>query len=357
MKCPACGEENVSNAKFCAFCGKKLSFRILTDEEDEAPQRRHMPVIAPPSDETSVHQADETNEQNEVFLFDDEKADEARRRKTLESEKAMAKKRIIQQRNDDPFYGEDEEDDEDDVYDDDDRGGRARMVIMIVASVLTVLLLVGVAAFFLFGTKSGSRLRATYGFAASYNDYYDLARWQRENANYTEAAETYNKAFLLNRDDYDFDMSIAQALESCGALERAEKLYLYLIDHWPEKDGAYDYLMALLLREGKRDQYNGLIELRKTNQPSYSAPAISTAAPGAPEADPAGGNFTGSVSIALYSQDGADIYFSLDGTDPTTASRRYTEPIKLYTGTYTLRAIAIKDGVFSPIMKETYSIS
>ena len=35
MKCTACGENNVDNARFCAFCGAKLD------------TTRHLPVVEP----------------------------------------------------------------------------------------------------------------------------------------------------------------------------------------------------------------------------------------------------------------------------------------------------------------------
>lgn len=51
-----------------------------------------------------------------------------------------------------------------------------------------------------------------------------------------------------------------------------------------------------------------------------------------------------STPITLTSDDGADIYYTLDGTSPTTESELYTEPIYLPEGDVTLKAAAFKSG-------------
>lgn len=54
--------------------------------------------------------------------------------------------------------------------------------------------------------------------------------------------------------------------------------------------------------------------------------------------------------------EGADIYYTLDGTEPTAASAKYTEPIKLNSGKYTIMAIAIKDDDSSIVAAESVNI-
>ena len=370
MKCPACGEENVSNARFCAFCGEKFVVAAprtepqpdTTDARDEktavsAPERRHMPVIS--GEETAPRRPAQTGAGG-MFLFEDEKQDEERRMRTLEQEKAMARRRIEQQRRDDPFYGEDDEDDDDEYDDeiDDEERSRVRTVVMAAISIVTVVALIALGSIFVFRTSAGRRLRATYGIAASSEDYYELGTWHKGNGSYAEATDAYYRAFLLNQDDFDFALKIGREFENCNALERAEQMYLYLIDKYPGRNEPYDYLMALLIREGKTEQYNGLIQLRAQNQPGYAAPAYEPApAPAMPQVSPQSGGFTGSVRITMAAEEGATIYFSLDGSEPTEASRQYTEPFKLYTGNYTLRAVAIRNGVRSEVLKVTYTIS
>lgn len=62
----------------------------------------------------------------------------------------------------------------------------------------------------------------------------------------------------------------------------------------------------------------------------------------APTANPASGSFAGSIEVALSTNtSGAEIYYTIDGSIPTTASTLYTGPIKVSEDTI-IKAIAVK---------------
>jgi hypothetical protein len=62
-----------------------------------------------------------------------------------------------------------------------------------------------------------------------------------------------------------------------------------------------------------------------------------------PEISPHGGNFDQPVAIVLKSEPGAKIYYTLDGTVPTTSDLFYEKPVQLTSPTI-LRAKAFKPG-------------
>ena len=67
------------------------------------------------------------------------------------------------------------------------------------------------------------------------------------------------------------------------------------------------------------------------------------------------GTYVGPQTVTLSGGEGTSIYYTTDGTDPTTSSTLYTGPITI-SETTTLRAIAVKDGVSSPVAEYTYTI-
>ncbi len=360
MKCSACGEDNSPNARFCSFCGAKLTAAPASDStptsdvpQSDAPktsvstaqplidnpyQPRRMPTIYENSSEpvhidlSSLAKPHSTP----VFLFDDEKEEEEReaRREAARQAAEEERRELVRKKAEDPFYGEEDDEDYDDEEDDEEGSSHRGRIVTVVISLVTLLIL-GVALYaFMFYTSTGCRLRAYYGISAGAEDYLYLADWQIEQGNEADAATSYYKAFLLRQDDYDFVLSIAGHFEACHAYERAEQTYMYLIEKFPNADDPYDNLMALLVKEGKTDVYNALIAYRAEHQAGYVAPQVSQtpAAVTPPVINPESGDYTGTARITLSADEGASIYFTADGSDPTTASPLYTGAITLYSG-------------------------
>ena len=66
--------------------------------------------------------------------------------------------------------------------------------------------------------------------------------------------------------------------------------------------------------------------------------------------------FTESTQVTISGPDGATIYYTTDGTTPTSASSQYSSPLT-FSQTTTLKAIAIKDGVSSEVTSRVYTKS
>lgn len=66
--------------------------------------------------------------------------------------------------------------------------------------------------------------------------------------------------------------------------------------------------------------------------------------------------FTESTQVTISGPDGATIYYTTDGTTPTSASSQYSAPLT-FSQTTTLKAIAIKDGVSSEVTSRIYTKS
>ncbi|MBR6771392.1 MAG: chitobiase/beta-hexosaminidase C-terminal domain-containing protein [Lachnospiraceae bacterium] len=95
------------------------------------------------------------------------------------------------------------------------------------------------------------------------------------------------------------------------------------------------------------------LKVRALNEAGAGAEAVATATPQAtvlpvaatPVISPAGGSFTQAQTVEITSEtEGAAIYYTLDGEDPTEESTVYNAPITVEQS-LTLKAIAIKEGM------------
>lgn len=77
--------------------------------------------------------------------------------------------------------------------------------------------------------------------------------------------------------------------------------------------------------------------------PQVAAPTITGTTP-----------FETSTTATIAAESGANIYYTTDGSDPSTASSQYSSPISL-NATTTVKAIAVKDGVSSEVSTKTFT--
>lgn len=90
-------------------------------------------------------------------------------------------------------------------------------------------------------------------------------------------------------------------------------------------------------------QGDGSVEPGPSPTPQVAAPTISGTTP-----------FETSTNASISAESGATIYYTTNGSNPTTASSRYSSPITL-NATTTIKAIAVKDGVSSEVSTKTFT--
>lgn len=97
-----------------------------------------------------------------------------------------------------------------------------------------------------------------------------------------------------------------------------------------------------------------------TDSKIFSANYIVTSPVATPIATPNGGEFNNKVSVQVEcATEGAVIYYTTDGTDPTLESEKYTDPINI-TKSCTLKVLACKDDstfTNSEILSANYTIT
>ena len=102
---------------------------------------------------------------------------------------------------------------------------------------------------------------------------------------------------------------------------------------------------------------NGKVYVGTANFLSVYGLLAATPQTAAPVINPGGESFTGSVSVAITdSTPGASIFYTTNGTAPTTSSTKYTGPINV-TASETINAIASASGFMpSTVTSETYNL-
>jgi hypothetical protein len=77
--------------------------------------------------------------------------------------------------------------------------------------------------------------------------------------------------------------------------------------------------------------------------------------PNTPTFNLASGTLNEPTQVALTSDEAAQLFYTTDGTTPSSASALYTKPLQL-NYTQTIKAIAIKDGRSSSVVSATYTL-
>ena len=101
-----------------------------------------------------------------------------------------------------------------------------------------------------------------------------------------------------------------------------------------------------------------LLPLTGCDTPDKGPETVETDIVATPTANPAGGTYTSAQSVSLSSTTtGAAIYYTTNGTAPTTSSTLYSTAISINTTTI-LKAFAVKDDMDdSDILTATYTIN
>ncbi len=209
-----------------------------------------------------------------------------------------------------------------------------------------ILLLIIAAAF---GIIRYIRYRNTRSFE------YQYERSQEEFlAGNTSSARSYaEKALELSPKSVKCLRLMAQIEKSEGDIEAASKTLEAAIEIDPGNIDVYGQLISLYTETNNYDSIHELMENCKSEEVLLEyADYVCTA----PAITPIAGTYSKEVSVTIGSPEKL-IYYTTDGTDPTTASELYTGKIKTRVGRNEIRAIAVNEiGIKSNVTVCVYNI-
>lgn len=192
----------------------------------------------------------------------------------------------------------------------------------------------------------------------NYNDFdyqMRMADTAFSNRKYEESYEFVQRAVALDEENADAKLLLAQVLVHLEKEEQAVDTLLKLIEEHPDEAAAYGQLIKIYEKQEAPDKIRDLLmgcdeEKVKDKYAVYIAPDPVFSLPG--------GEYAEEKTLQLYvKNDKASVYYTLDGTEPTSESTLYTEGIVLEAGTTVVKAISVNEkGIPSQVISREYVI-
>ena len=228
------------------------------------------------------------------------------------------------------------------------RRKKAKKKRMILVSVAGVLVLVAAGLFFKLGMDK-----------KNYNDFdyqIRMADTAFSNHKYEESYKFVERAVSLDDSDVDAKLLLAQVQVKLEKTDQAIKTLQDAIRLEPDNQSAYNQLIKIYMENDQPDEVKNLLDscdnddiLNKFSAYISKNPVFSL-----PE-----GSYDEPKTLSLYSKEDEDqIYYTTDGTDPTSSSNLYTDSIALKEGQTIIKAVTVnKKGITSDIVSKTYTIA
>ncbi|MBQ7448039.1 MAG: chitobiase/beta-hexosaminidase C-terminal domain-containing protein [Eubacterium sp.] len=175
---------------------------------------------------------------------------------------------------------------------------------------------------------------------------------------YDEAIEYLDKILALNPDSADGLLLSAKINYSIKDLDSSESAVLRYLELVPNSTDGYRILLQIYTAQDRYDEI--LAKSREVTDKNVLA-VFDEFMTEKPSTNMAGGSYNDVPEITLSSADAGDIYYTLDGTEPTTDSELFDkeEPIVIEEeGETVLSAICVDaKGRQSRVMTETYDVT
>lgn len=306
MNCFNCGSQVQGEHKTCPYCGKSLQIvpdYSAFDEEDINILMEETPVAPKPQSKPAPKRP--TERENERI----------RARKQREKQRALERKKKIQ-------------------------------LIIVILSVIAICGML-FAAFFVVSDMIEKNN------AGSVNYQVNQAESALKAGNYKLAEEYYLKAVKLDPSDIDIRFAIADMYKQAKNTEKMLDAYYDVLELDSQNYVAYK---ALYQYYNSQNDVEAILELRKGVTDSRVLGLFEDYAVESPKIYVKGGTYQGAIDVMVSAKLNYEIYYTIDGSDPTVNGIKYTGTIKInQLGMVTLKVAAKNEkGVFSNIVSETY---
>lgn len=193
------------------------------------------------------------------------------------------------------------------------------------------------------------------GVLTSYSHCISKGKQADGKGNYTEALTYYEKAIVKKPDRSEAYRLAGADLILLEDYDKAEEYLLLAVEKDPKDLEAYEALLRLYLITGDHVALEELKvsavtpEVRKLFEKLLVTP---------PKFSEKAGDYSDDMTLELSCDDGDEIFYTTDGSDPIKKGNRYDGALKLTEGSTTVKAVCKnRDGTYSMVMEGTYEIT
>ena len=177
-----------------------------------------------------------------------------------------------------------------------------------------------------------------------------------QSRDYAAAERYFERAVIKDKSRPEAYVGYAEIYIDQDDLDSAEEVFQDAIQTQPSNVKLYQAAIDFYM---DTEQTGKISELLQNCEDETVLNAVADYISSAPEFSPEEGAFEEVQEITLTSETGGDIYYTLDGSDPSAESgTKYTEPILLQDeGEFEIRAVAVNSkGIPSVVSSGTYTI-
>lgn len=164
--------------------------------------------------------------------------------------------------------------------------------------------------------------------------------------------------YTVNKPAFNLDQTTYDDVQQLKLSSKGNEIY-YTLDGSDPTSASTKYSEPIQVKEG--DNIIKAIAYNKKNIPSLVTEKtykVVFPTAGAPSVTPSTGRYDQAMKITIAVPDGYTAYYTLDGSEPTSSSEQYTEPIDMPKGTNTIFSAVLIDqnGRVSDVAKRNYDL-
>ena len=192
------------------------------------------------------------------------------------------------------------------------------------------------------------------GYRSSYTGIIKQGQKYLSSGEYDSAEKKFRKAIRKNDSRIEGYQGMAELLLKQNKVDKAEKIYLNAISDHDDNLALYNALISFYIDTNQENKISILID-NCENQKILEE--LGNYVSVGPEFKLDSNKVYDEIQILEITSDGEEIYYTLDGSEPTDHSQKYTKPIELAEGTTIVKAISVNsDGIPSLTVTKSYTI-